>query len=110
MRTTHSGRSGKPSGLSRTPFALAEPQRLVMPFMIAGAGDLLEAMPRRCSAHPALLTDILDLLRGSTLSARHTQKGWQAAWDEAAGILSARLRQAPASSSDLALRGPNRSC
>ena len=44
--------------------ALAESDRLVMPFVMAGSQDLLEALPRHQTAHAALLADILDLLRG----------------------------------------------
>jgi LuxR family maltose regulon positive regulatory protein len=43
---------------------LAEPERLVLPFVMAGAGDLLEAMPRHRTSHAALLTDILELVHG----------------------------------------------
>jgi LuxR family maltose regulon positive regulatory protein len=49
--------------------ALAEADRLVLPFaMTTGSLQLLEAMPRHETAHAALLTDILDVLRGSPLS------------------------------------------
>ena len=44
---------------------LAEPERLVLPFVMAGAGDLLEAVPRHRTSHAALLTDILELVHGS---------------------------------------------
>jgi LuxR family transcriptional regulator, maltose regulon positive regulatory protein len=47
---------------------LAEPERLVLPFVMTGAGDLLEAMPRHRSAHAALLTEILDVVQGSSLA------------------------------------------
>src|SRR6266576_3435657 len=50
--------------------ALAEPDRLVLPFMMAGARELLEALPRHETAHAALLTDILDILHGSSLPAK----------------------------------------
>jgi LuxR family maltose regulon positive regulatory protein len=46
--------------------ALAEPDRLVLPFVTTGASDLLAALPRRESAHAALLIDILDVVRGSS--------------------------------------------
>ncbi|HEV2239729.1 MAG TPA: LuxR C-terminal-related transcriptional regulator, partial [Streptosporangiaceae bacterium] len=49
--------------------ALAEADRLVLPFAITGAGELLEAMPRHETAHAALLTDILDVLHGSAETA-----------------------------------------
>jgi len=49
--------------------ALAEADRLVLPFAMTGAEELLEAMPRHETAHAALLTDILDVLRGSAETA-----------------------------------------
>ena len=49
--------------------ALAEPDRLVLPFAITGSRELLEALPRHETAHAALLTDILDVLHGSSLTA-----------------------------------------
>ena len=51
--------------------ALAEADRLVLPFAITGSLELLEAMPRHETAHAALLTDILDVLRGSAISPRN---------------------------------------
>jgi LuxR family transcriptional regulator, maltose regulon positive regulatory protein len=49
--------------------ALSEPERLVLPFAMMGAGELLEALPRHETAHAALLTDILDVLHGASLAA-----------------------------------------
>jgi LuxR family transcriptional regulator, maltose regulon positive regulatory protein len=49
--------------------ALAEPDRLVLPFAMTGAGELLEALPRHETAHAALLTDILDVVHGASLTA-----------------------------------------
>jgi len=49
--------------------ALAESDRLVLPFAITGSADLLEALPRHQTAHAALLADILDALHGSSLKA-----------------------------------------
>jgi LuxR family maltose regulon positive regulatory protein len=46
--------------------ALAEPDRLVLPFAMTGSLDLLEAMPRGQTAHAALLADVLDVLHGSS--------------------------------------------
>ena len=48
--------------------ALAEADRLVLPFAMTGSLELLEAMPRHETAHAALLTDILDVMRGSSIS------------------------------------------
>ncbi len=50
--------------------ALAEQDRLVLPFAITGSRELLEALPRHETAHAALLADILDVLRGSSRPAR----------------------------------------
>jgi len=50
---------------------LAEPDRLVLPFAMTGSRDLLEALPRHETAHAALLADVLDLLHGSALAAKH---------------------------------------
>jgi len=46
--------------------ALAEADRLVLPFAMTGSGELLEALPRHETAHAALLADILDVLHGSS--------------------------------------------
>jgi LuxR family transcriptional regulator, maltose regulon positive regulatory protein len=45
---------------------LAEPDRLILPFAMTGAGQLLETAPRRGTSHAALVTDILDAIRGGT--------------------------------------------
>ncbi len=44
--------------------ALAESDRLVLPFAMTGSQELLEALPRHQTAHGALLADILDILHG----------------------------------------------
>jgi LuxR family transcriptional regulator, maltose regulon positive regulatory protein len=49
--------------------ALAEADRLVLPFAMTGSRALLEALPRHQTAHAALLTGILDLLSGSSAPA-----------------------------------------
>jgi LuxR family maltose regulon positive regulatory protein len=51
--------------------ALSEADRLVLPFAITGSLKLLEAMPWHETAHAALLADILDVMRGSSISARN---------------------------------------
>jgi LuxR family transcriptional regulator, maltose regulon positive regulatory protein len=48
--------------------ALAEADRLILPFVMTGSLELLEAMPRHETAHAALLADILDVMRGSSLA------------------------------------------
>jgi LuxR family maltose regulon positive regulatory protein len=46
--------------------ALAEPNRLILPFVMTGSRELLEALPPHQTAHAALLADILDVLHGSS--------------------------------------------
>jgi LuxR family maltose regulon positive regulatory protein len=46
--------------------AVAEPDRLILPFVMTGAGELLEALPRQSTAHVALLLDAIDILNGAT--------------------------------------------
>jgi LuxR family maltose regulon positive regulatory protein len=46
--------------------AAAEPDRLLFPFAITDAAELLDVVPRHATAHGALLADILDLLRGAS--------------------------------------------
>jgi LuxR family maltose regulon positive regulatory protein len=48
--------------------ALAETDRLVLPFAMTGSLELLEAIPRHETAHAALLADILDVMRGSSIA------------------------------------------
>jgi LuxR family maltose regulon positive regulatory protein len=48
--------------------ALAEADRLVLPFAMTASGDLLETIPRHETTHAALLIDILDVLRGAPLT------------------------------------------
>jgi LuxR family maltose regulon positive regulatory protein len=46
--------------------ALSEADRLVLPFAITGSLKLLEAMPPHETAHAALVTDIVEIIRGSS--------------------------------------------
>ncbi|MDT4912397.1 MAG: LuxR family transcriptional regulator, maltose regulon positive regulatory protein [Pseudonocardiales bacterium] len=50
--------------------ALAEADRLVLPFAMTASGDLLEAIRRHETAHAALLIDIRDVLRGAALTTK----------------------------------------
>ena len=43
---------------------LAERDRLVLPFVMAGGTELLERHPRHSTAHAQLLTEILEILAG----------------------------------------------
>jgi LuxR family transcriptional regulator, maltose regulon positive regulatory protein len=45
--------------------AAAEPDRVIFPFAMTQAAELLEVLPRHETAHAALLADIVDLLRGA---------------------------------------------
>jgi LuxR family maltose regulon positive regulatory protein len=47
--------------------ALAEADRLVLPFTMTSSGDLLQAIPRHETNHAALSIDILDVLQGASL-------------------------------------------
>jgi LuxR family maltose regulon positive regulatory protein len=51
--------------------ALAEADRLVLPFAMTGSGELLEALPRHQTAHAALLTGILDVMHGRSAPVSH---------------------------------------
>jgi LuxR family transcriptional regulator, maltose regulon positive regulatory protein len=46
--------------------ALAEGDRLIFPFAMTGARELLERQPRQTTAHAALLLDILGIFTGSS--------------------------------------------
>ena len=63
------GDKGKASQAAESALALAEADRLVLPFAMTGAVDLLEALPRHGTAHAALLTDILDISHGVSVAA-----------------------------------------
>jgi LuxR family maltose regulon positive regulatory protein len=45
--------------------AAAEPDRLIFPFAMNSAAELLVVLPRHQTAHGALLADVVDLLRGA---------------------------------------------
>jgi len=49
--------------------ALAEADRLILPFAMTGSLELLEDMPRHETAHAALLADVLDVMRGTSMAA-----------------------------------------
>jgi LuxR family transcriptional regulator, maltose regulon positive regulatory protein len=50
--------------------ALAESDRLILPFAMTGSAELLEALPRHETAHAALLAGILDVLHGAPPAAK----------------------------------------
>jgi len=47
---------------------LAEPDRLILPFAMTGAWELLTALPAQGTSHAALVTDILDAVQGDETS------------------------------------------
>jgi len=51
--------------------ALAESDRLVLPFAMTSSGPLLETLPRHETAHAALLGCVLDVLHGSSPAPGH---------------------------------------
>jgi LuxR family maltose regulon positive regulatory protein len=57
--------------------AAAEPDRLMFPFAITGAAELLDALPRHETAHRALLADVVDLLRGEPAPSRDRERSSQ---------------------------------
>lgn len=57
--------------------AVAEPDRLIFPFAMTQAADLLDALPRHQTAHGALLADIVDLLGGTSVPATDREPTWQ---------------------------------
>jgi LuxR family transcriptional regulator, maltose regulon positive regulatory protein len=56
------------SAAAESALALAEADRLILPFAMTGSLKVLEAMPRHETAHAALLTGIIDVMRGSSIS------------------------------------------
>jgi LuxR family transcriptional regulator, maltose regulon positive regulatory protein len=54
---------------------LAEPDRLILPFAMTGAWQLLETVPRHATSHAALVTDILDAVGGPGRDARGGRGG-----------------------------------
>jgi LuxR family maltose regulon positive regulatory protein len=57
--------------------AAAERDRLIFPFAMADAAELLDALPRQETAHGALLTDIVDMLRGEPVASTDREHLWQ---------------------------------
>jgi LuxR family maltose regulon positive regulatory protein len=47
---------------------LAEPDRLILPFAMTGAWQLLESVTRHGTSHAALVTDILEAIRTGGLA------------------------------------------
>jgi LuxR family maltose regulon positive regulatory protein len=60
----HIGDRKAAAAAAESALAAAEPDRLIFPFAITGAAELLDSLPRHQTAHGALLADIVDVLRG----------------------------------------------
>ena len=62
----HLGDRNAAAAAAEAALAAAEPDRLIFPFAMTDAAELLDALPRHETAHGALLADIVDLLRGAS--------------------------------------------
>jgi LuxR family transcriptional regulator, maltose regulon positive regulatory protein len=58
----HLGDRNAAAAAAEAALAAAEPDRLIFPFAMTAATDLLDALPRHQTAHGALLADIVDVL------------------------------------------------
>ena len=61
----HLGDRKSAADAAEAALAVAEPDRLMFPFAMAEAAELLGALPHHETAHGALLADIVDLLQGA---------------------------------------------
>ena len=61
----HLGDRNAAAAAAEAALATAERDRLIFPFAMTDAAELLDALPRHETAHGALLADIVDLLRGA---------------------------------------------
>ena len=62
-------RSGVEASIERA-LELAEPEGVLLPFVLFPVGELLERHPRHLTAHATLLREILDLLSGGSVGPR----------------------------------------
>jgi LuxR family maltose regulon positive regulatory protein len=60
------GDRGAAADAAEAALGAAEPDRLIFPFAMTEATELLDALPRHETAHGALLAEIVDLLRGAS--------------------------------------------
>jgi LuxR family maltose regulon positive regulatory protein len=68
------GDRGAAAAAAEAALAAAEPDRLIFPFALTEAADLLDTLPRHQTAHGALLADIVDVLRGEPAPMLHRQR------------------------------------
>jgi LuxR family maltose regulon positive regulatory protein len=69
------GDQGAACAAVESALALAEADRLILPFAMTASPELLETMPRHETAHAALLASILDVMRGSSPPPGHKPSG-----------------------------------
>jgi LuxR family maltose regulon positive regulatory protein len=62
----HLGDRAAAATAAEAALSAAEPDRLMFPFAMTGAADLLEGLPHHETAHGALRSDIVDLLTGTS--------------------------------------------
>jgi LuxR family maltose regulon positive regulatory protein len=62
------------AGAAEAALAAAEPDRLMLPFAMTEAADLLHALPRHETAHRALRADLVDLLGGASPAASDRER------------------------------------
>jgi LuxR family maltose regulon positive regulatory protein len=60
----HLGDRSAAAEAAEAALAAAEPDRLIFPFVMTGAAQLLDVLPRHETAHGAFLAEIVDVLRG----------------------------------------------
>jgi len=68
-----SGDRSAAAGAAEDALSAAEPDRLIFPFALTEAADLLDALPRHATAHGALLADIVDVLQGTSAPSIHRE-------------------------------------
>jgi LuxR family maltose regulon positive regulatory protein len=70
----HLGDRNAAAAAAEAALAAAEPDRLMFPFAMAEAAELLNALPRHETAHGALLADIVDLLQGASAPSTDSER------------------------------------
>jgi LuxR family transcriptional regulator, maltose regulon positive regulatory protein len=73
----HLGHRHTAAAAAEAALAAAERDRLIFPFAMSDAAELLDALPRQETAHGALLTDIVDVLRGEAPASTDREHPWQ---------------------------------
>ena len=71
------GDRGAAAAAAEAALAAAEPDRLIFPFALTNAAELLDALPHHQTAHGALLADIVDVLRGTPAPSSDRESGYR---------------------------------